>query len=93
MPLGGSVMRQPFSIGGSGSTYIYGHCDAAYRPGMTKEECKDFVRTALSLAMGRDGSSGGVIRMVCIDKDGVSRDFIAGNALPYMDSKEGQYIN
>lgn len=33
--------------------------------------------------MARDGSSGGVIRMVTIDKTGVSREFIAGNALPY----------
>ena len=93
VPLGGSVMRQPFSIGGSGSTYIYGHCDAEYKPGMTKEECLDFVKTALSLAMGRDGSSGGVIRTVCIDKDGVTRSFLGGNELPFMDSKEGQYIN
>ena len=31
----------PFS--GSGSTYIYGHCDATFKPGMTKEECFTFV--------------------------------------------------
>ena len=28
---------------GSGSTYIYGHCDATYKHGMTKEECFKFV--------------------------------------------------
>ena len=39
---------------------------------MTKEEAQQFVRKAISHAMARDGSSGGVIRMVVIDKSGVS---------------------
>lgn len=43
IPLGGSIHNQPYAIGGSGSTYIYGYCDAAYRSGMTKEECEQFV--------------------------------------------------
>ena len=81
------MVRQNFAIGGSGSTYIYAHCDAAYRPGMNAEECKAFVKGALSLAMSRDGSSGGVIRTVCITKDGVVRDFTPGNNLPYMTEK------
>ena len=55
---------------------------------MTKEECRAFVKSALSLAMARDGSSGGVIRTVAITKDGVDRDFTAGNALPYMTEKQ-----
>ncbi len=38
IPLGGMRVRQPFSIGGSGSTYIYGYCDSAFKPNMTKEE-------------------------------------------------------
>ena len=37
-------MRQPFTIGGSGSTYIYGYCDANFKKGMSKEECKEFVK-------------------------------------------------
>lgn len=84
VPIGGACVRQPFAIGGSGSTYIYGYCDDHYRPGMSKEETKNFVKKALSHAMARDGSSGGVIRTVVIDKDGVDRDFTPGNALPYM---------
>lgn len=92
IPLGGAKIKQPFSIGGSGSTYIYGHVDASYKDGMTKDECKDFVKTAISLAMGRDGSSGGVIRMVIIDKDGVTRDFVSGDQLPFQDSTPG-YCN
>lgn len=82
IPLGGTLVRQPFSIGGSGSTYIYGYCDAHYRPGMTKEECLTFVHNSLALAMSRDGSSGGVIRTVVITKDGVERNMIPGNKLP-----------
>lgn len=71
VPLGGSIHQQPFAIGGSGSTYIYGLCDSTYRHNMTKEECLKFVSTALSHAMSRDGSSGGCIRMAVIDSEGV----------------------
>ena len=84
IPLGGSMVRQQYSIGGSGSTYIYAFCDAYYKPNMTKDECRAFVKKALSHAMARDGSSGGVIRTVCITEDGVDRDFTGGNELPYM---------
>lgn len=82
IPLGGALVQQPFAIGGSGSTYIYGYCDANYKEGMTKEECQTFVKNALALAMARDGSSGGVIRLVTVDKDGADREFFAGDKLP-----------
>ena len=38
--------------------------------------------SALALAMSRDGSSGGVIRMCVITEDGVERSFVPGNELP-----------
>lgn len=82
IPLGGSLVRQPMSIGGSGSGYIYGFCDATYRRGMSKAECKQFCIKAVALAMNRDGSSGGVIRLACIDKEGVEREVVHGEALP-----------
>ncbi|KAF9976210.1 Proteasome subunit beta type-1 [Actinomortierella ambigua] len=82
IPLGGSLHRQPFAIGGSGSTYIYGYCDAQFRDNMSREECIDFVKNSLALAMARDGSSGGVIRMAVITEKGVERIFIPGNELP-----------
>jgi len=44
IPLGGACVEQAYSIGGSGSTYIYGFCDAYYKPGMKEEECRDFVK-------------------------------------------------
>ena len=43
VPLGGMLVRQPISIGGSGSGYIYGYVDANYREKMPKEECVQFV--------------------------------------------------
>ena len=68
---------------GSGSTYIYGFCDAHYREGMNATQCEEFVRKALSHAMARDGSSGGVIRTVKIDSSGATRNFTPGNKLPF----------
>lgn len=47
--LGGSCVQQDFAIGGSGSTYVYGYCDANYKPGMSKQECQNFVRTGIFL--------------------------------------------
>lgn len=92
---------------GSGSTYIYGYCDATYQEGWNKEQTVDFVRNgehptkwlktsfaqvadadralccaALALAMSRDGSSGGTIRLAIIDKEGVERIFVPGDKLP-----------
>ncbi len=82
VPLGGSLHRQPFAIGGSGSTYIYGYCDSTYRDGMSREECEKFVLNALSLAMSRDGSSGGVVRLAIITADGVERRVVLSPDLP-----------
>lgn len=31
IPLGGTLVRVPFTIGGSGSAYIYGLCDKLWR--------------------------------------------------------------
>jgi 20S proteasome subunit beta 1 len=36
----------------------------------------------VALAMSRDGSSGGVIRMACITKDGVERFVLTGKDIP-----------
>merc|ERR1712110_803950 len=52
IPLGGMVKRQGCAIGGSGSTWIYGHVDNTYKPGMTKDECLEFVRRCITLAIG-----------------------------------------
>ncbi|CAM9017969.1 unnamed protein product [Wickerhamomyces anomalus] len=73
IPLGGSVHRQNFAIAGSGSSYIYGWTDENYKEDMTKEECVQFIKTALTQAIQWDGSSGGVIRQVILTKEGIER--------------------
>jgi len=83
IPVGGACLERPYSIGGSGSTYIYGFCDAYFTPGMTAVQCEEFVKKAISHAMARDGSSGGVIRTVRIDKEGAEKKFLPGNKLPF----------
>lgn len=73
IPLGGSLHKQSFAIGGSGSTYIYGYTDAHWREGMEEQDAVDFVKGALAEAIKWDGSSGGVIRMVVLTKKGADR--------------------
>lgn len=82
IPLGGSLHRSPYAIGGSGSTYIYGYCDSTWRDNMTAEEAERFVINSLALAMARDGSSGGVIRLALITEHGVQRKLVAGRDIP-----------
>ncbi|KAG5264901.1 hypothetical protein AALO_G00259270 [Alosa alosa] len=80
--LNGLLSRQPFAVGGSGSSYIYGFVDAEYRKGMSRRETQEFVVNALTLAMSRDGSSGGVAYLVTIDETGTEEKCILGNDLP-----------
>jgi 20S proteasome subunit beta 1 len=79
IPLGGGIFREAYTIGGSGAGYIYGYCDANFRKGMSKKEAQEFVKNSVSLAMWRDGSSGGLIRLVTISKDGVEVRFYLSN--------------
>jgi len=80
---GGSLLKVPFAVGGSGGTYIYGWMDGNYRANMDRDGAQKFVRTALAHAMARDGSSGGVIRTVTVTSDGAERDYVPGNRLPF----------
>lgn len=41
-----------------------------------------FFSKAVALAMARDGSSGGIIRLAAIDETGIERRVILGNELP-----------
>lgn len=82
IPLGGMLHREPCTIGGSGSGYIYGYVDSNYKKNMSEDECVDFVMKAVSLAMYRDGSSGGCVRIGIINKDGIRRKLYMGHELP-----------
>ncbi|XP_067005376.1 proteasome subunit beta type-6 [Anabrus simplex] len=82
IPIGGMCVRQPVAIGGSGSTYVYGFVDASFKPKMQKNECLEFVTNTLALAMARDGSSGGIIRLGVINAKGIERLTVLGDQLP-----------
>ncbi|KAF7147001.1 hypothetical protein RHSIM_Rhsim03G0268700 [Rhododendron simsii] len=82
VPLGGTIIEQPFAIGGSGSSYLYGFFDQAWKEGMTKDEAEKLVVKAVSLAIARDGASGGVVRTIIINSEGVTRNFYPGDSLP-----------
>jgi 20S proteasome subunit beta 1 len=73
IPLGGSLHKSPYTIAGSGSSYIYGYCDDHWREGMEEADAVAFVKGALREAIKWDGSSGGVIRMVVLTARGAER--------------------
>jgi len=84
--LGGATLLRNFTMGGSGSGFIYGYCDANYRENMSFEEAKAFVITAVSLAMKRDGSSGGIIRLANITERGIEKEYHTYDSLPFKSS-------
>mmetsp|Transcript_18744 Transcript_18744/g.13567 ORF Transcript_18744/g.13567 Transcript_18744/m.13567 type:complete len:136 (-) Transcript_18744:33-440(-) len=79
---GGLFREADWAIAGSGSTFIWGYVDANYKPNMTKHECAEFIRSAIQLAIYRDSSSGGCVRLLDITKDKVEREYV-----PYTEFK------
>lgn len=61
VPMGGLLLRQPFAVGGSGSSYIYGFVDATFQPGMSRSQCQEFVARG---GFGGYWRSWGVVGMV-----------------------------
>lgn len=49
---------------------------------MTREEAEEFVSIALSLAMTRDGASGGMCRLLTVTSSGSESRLIAPKELP-----------
>ncbi|KAL3316659.1 Proteasome subunit beta type-6 [Cichlidogyrus casuarinus] len=82
IPLGGMLVRQKAVLGGSGSTFLYGYFDKMYSPDFKKEEAVQFVLDCVALAISRDGSSGGVVRVATLNKDGVERFLYTGAEVP-----------
>jgi 20S proteasome subunit beta 1 len=83
--IGGSVSRQQIAFSGSGSAFIYGYCDTNFRPNMSRQDAKQFIINAITLATYRDNSSGGIIRMVDLTYEGFTRDYITYDSLKYPD--------
>ena len=73
---GGSTIKQKVALSGSGSSYVFGYVDKNFKENMTKQEAVEFLKTAITLAIHRDNSSGGAIRMVDISKEGTERMYI-----------------
>ena len=82
LPIGGSMVPVKWAVDGSGSTFIWGFCDAEYRDGMTAAEAEAFVLRAVCLAMSTDGSSGGCVRLVTVDSAGARRQYFPQTQLP-----------
>jgi len=82
VPVGGMCVNQSVCIGGSGSTFLYGLMDAKYDKKMSQKACEELVLQAVTMAIRRDGSSGGCCRMAIITKDGVERKLWLNTELP-----------
>lgn len=82
LPIGGSMVPVKWAVDGSGSSFIWGFCDAEYKEGMNRQQAEAFVLRATCLAMSTDGSSGGCVRLVTVDKDGATRQFFPQTELP-----------
>lgn len=69
------------ALGGSGSAFITGFCEAQFRPNMELKEAIDFAKTAIGLAIRSDNSSGGVVRIATITKEKITRYFVPGDSI------------
>ena len=99
IPIGGTIARESWAIDGSGSTYIWGYMDSTFREDFTKEQAQECVKEAVALAMCRDGSSGGIIRMHTVDENGAEYKYIQGpdvplfgDDLPFVPAREQQGV-
>jgi len=75
-PSGATLAEKvPFALGGSGSSYIYGFVDANFKGNKEwdNDTARNMVRRAISHAIHRDGSSGGIVRTMSITKNGLFR--------------------
>ncbi len=52
------------------------------REDFTRAEAEQFVKEAIALAMTRDASSGGTIRLVTLDGPTVTHTYVSGDKVP-----------
>jgi len=45
----GTIVQQNISIGGSGSSYLYGFMDSQYKDGMSQQECENLVLNGIEI--------------------------------------------
>eukprot|EP00340_Litonotus_pictus_P000525 CAMPEP_0170518316 /NCGR_PEP_ID=MMETSP0209-20121228/4031_1 /TAXON_ID=665100 ORGANISM="Litonotus pictus, Strain P1" /NCGR_SAMPLE_ID=MMETSP0209 /ASSEMBLY_ACC=CAM_ASM_000301 /LENGTH=230 /DNA_ID=CAMNT_0010803825 /DNA_START=12 /DNA_END=704 /DNA_ORIENTATION=- len=79
----GSVIEQPMTASGSGSYFISGFLDAHFQENFNKQNAIEFAKSAVSLAINKDNSSGGGVRIIDITLEGYTRHDFSFNTLPY----------
>jgi 20S proteasome subunit beta 1 len=70
---GALLEEDVYAVSGSGSSYIIGHLDHnLLQPGkeLSEDDAVDFCKQAIELAMNRDGSSGGLVRILVLNAKG-----------------------
>ncbi|OQS54649.1 Proteasome [Ecytonucleospora hepatopenaei] len=72
----GTVIPTDIEISGSGSAFIYGFMDKLYKPNMEFKDALDFAVTMVRLAIKRDNSSGGVVRIATMDSEAVVKRYL-----------------
>jgi 20S proteasome subunit beta 1 len=72
LPSGALFQHDLFAVSGSGSTYIMGYLDDQLEKGelLSEQEAIALVAKAIQLAMDRDASSGGFVRIYSITSKG-----------------------
>jgi len=83
----GAFWEEPlFAASGSGSSYLTGFLDDTFRhtSSLDLDEAKalSLCHKAVGLAIDRDGSSGGFVRLAIIDEDGVRHYCVRHNQNP-----------
>ena len=73
----GSILPEKFCAVGSGQNFSYGVLEAKYKDGLSIEEGKKIVKTAVTSSIIRDMASGNGIDIAVIKKEGpADREFI-----------------
>lgn len=88
VPIGGMLVRQPVSVGGSGSSYIYGFMDANYKPHMNKDQCLELTATG-RLLQGMLGH-GGLWLPVCLTPTCLTPSRCPGNGARRLQRRRGE---
>ena len=79
----GSAIKQKITYAGSGSYFTCGYMDMNYKEGFSKEAGIKFIVESISIAINKDNSSGGGVRICNITKDGFERQDYSFNELPH----------
>ena len=70
----GSILPEKFCAVGSGQNFSYGVLEAKFKDGLTVEEGKSIIKTAITSSMIRDMGSGNGIDVVAVKKEGPAEE-------------------